>query len=49
MKNRDFIGKRAYQLAKISTDQYKQVGLVLQGKGVLRDGQKSMLMALNVE
>jgi aminomethyltransferase len=39
-ETRDFIGKRAYQLAKISTDQYKQVGLVLQGKGVLRDGQK---------
>ncbi len=39
-ETRDFIGKKAYQLAKISTDQYKQVGLVLQGKGVLRDGQK---------
>lgn len=39
-ERRDFIGKRAYQLLRLSPDNQKQVGLILLGKGVLREGQK---------
>lgn len=38
-ENRDFIGKKAYQLIKMSPDNTVQVGLVMLGKGILRDGQ----------
>lgn len=37
---RDFIGRKPYQLLRLSPDNKTQVGLLLQGKGVLRDGQK---------
>lgn len=39
-EERDFIGKRSYQLAKLSADSMQQIGVVLEGKGVLREGQK---------
>jgi len=39
-ESRDFIGKKAYQLAKLASDSDKQVGIILEGKGVLREGQK---------
>jgi aminomethyltransferase len=39
-ETRDFMGKKAYQLAKISSESARQRGLVLEGKGILRDGQK---------
>jgi aminomethyltransferase len=39
-ESRDFIGKKAYQLAKLSSESDKQVGVILEGKGVLREGQK---------
>lgn len=38
-ETREFIGKRSYQLARISPDNQVQVGLILRGKGILRDGQ----------
>lgn len=38
-ETREFIGKKAYQLARISPDSQMQVGLILKGKGVMRDGQ----------
>ncbi len=36
---RDFIGRKAYQLLRLSPENKAQIGLLLQGKGVLRDGQ----------
>lgn len=39
-ESRDFIGKRAYQLLRLSPDNQKQFGIILLGKGVLREGQK---------
>ena len=42
-EERDFIGKKAYQLAKISSDGEVQTGIILEGKGVLREGQKLFL------
>lgn len=42
-ESRDFIGKKAYELAKLSADNMTQVGLLMQGKGVLRDGQELQL------
>ncbi|MFN7094239.1 MAG: glycine cleavage system aminomethyltransferase GcvT [Burkholderiales bacterium] len=36
---RDFIGKAAYLKLKASGSQFRQVGLVMQGKGILREGQ----------
>lgn len=39
-EDRDFIGKRAYQLAKLAGDSMQQTGVILEGKGVLREGQK---------
>lgn len=47
-QNRDFIGKVAYQLAKISADSMVQVGLLMQGRGILRDGQTLELNGENV-
>lgn len=38
-ESRDFIGKKAYQLIKKSPDYMVQVGLIMEGKGVLREGQ----------
>lgn len=38
-ETRDFIGKKAYQLAKTNPDLLVQTGIVLEGKGVLREGQ----------
>ncbi len=43
--SRDFIGKKAYQLARMSSEFAVQVGVVLQGKGILREGQKVFLGA----
>lgn len=37
---RDFIGRAAYQKLKIVGAKFRQVGLVLHGRGVLREGQK---------
>ena len=39
-EKRDFIGKQAYLAAKNDSTKYRQVGLVMLGKGVLREGQK---------
>lgn len=39
-EERDFIGRKAYQLLRLAPEQKLQYGLILQGKGVLRDGQK---------
>ncbi len=39
-EDRDFIGKKAYQLLRLSPDNQKQVGIILLGKGILREGQK---------
>jgi aminomethyltransferase len=38
--NRDFIGKKAYQLQQISAATPIQVGLILESGGILRQGQK---------
>ena len=38
-ETRDFIGKNAYQKIKSSPTSDKQVGLIMQGNGVLREGQ----------
>lgn len=38
--NRDFIGKARYVELKTTGAKYTQVGLILEGKGVLREGQK---------
>lgn len=38
-ENREFIGKKAYQLARMSPDNMVQAGLIMEGKGVLREGQ----------
>ncbi len=37
-ESRDFIGKKSYIMAKNSPDALVQVGIVLEGKGVLRSG-----------
>ena len=37
--DRDFMGKNTYQTLKAAGDSDKQVGLILEGKGVLREGQ----------
>lgn len=37
---RDFIGRAQYEQLKAQGSSYKQIGLVLEGKGVLREGQK---------
>ncbi|MDQ5922089.1 MAG: aminomethyltransferase [Pseudomonadota bacterium] len=39
-ESRSFIGRDAYQKLKTSVALFKQVGLVLLGRGVLREGQK---------
>jgi aminomethyltransferase len=39
-ETREFIGKRAYQLAKLTGDSAYQSGVVLAGKGILRAEQK---------
>lgn len=41
--SRDFIGKKAYQLTKLTTAHFRQIGLVLLGNGVLRAGQKLLV------
>lgn len=38
-ESRDFIGKKAYLELKTNNDNYRQVGLILQDKGVLRGEQ----------
>lgn len=42
---RDFIGRKAYLELKSLPPKYTQVGLVLEGKGVLREGQKIYALA----
>lgn len=39
-ERRDFIGKKAYQLALLAANSDRQVGIILEGKGVLREGQQ---------
>lgn len=41
--DRDFIGKAAYLIEKSQGAEYQQVGLILDGKGVLREGQKVII------
>jgi aminomethyltransferase len=38
--SRDFIGRKALEAQKAAGVPMKQVGLVLEGRGVLREGQK---------
>lgn len=39
-ESRDFMGKLPYIMAKNSTDSKKQVGIILEGKGILRSGYR---------
>ncbi|MBF0194888.1 MAG: glycine cleavage system aminomethyltransferase GcvT [Magnetococcales bacterium] len=46
--SRDFIGRQALEILRNKTDNKKRVGLVLQGRGVLRDKQNVMQNGVKV-